>query len=268
MERGRYAIVVYPENRRLGPGGPVVRRRLAWSGWLLGCLGLLALLGCASYGAAVTAALLLNGPERSGPAVVRRLPRRIITLPAATPSPSPVPTLSSPPTAPPAVIYLMPSTPTALTLPPTPTAVPTPLWPVRGEISQDFGCSSYYTGLPGPDCPAAAPWFHDGVDIAAEAGRPVRAILGGEVIFAGPDGAGPLCRGGYRGYGLAVVIDTGDGRQTLYAHLSQVDVAAGQQVEPQTMIGLVGETGCVSGPHLHFGLRRDGQLVDPVEVLR
>ncbi|MCP4371832.1 MAG: M23 family metallopeptidase, partial [Deltaproteobacteria bacterium] len=82
--------------------------------------------------------------------------------------------------------------------------------PVGGQLSQAFGCSAYYTGIPGPDCDAERPWFHDGIDIAAGPGSPVRAALSGTVIFAGPDGDGPAC-GQYRGYGLGVVVDTGDG---------------------------------------------------------
>lgn len=145
-----------------------------------------------------------------------------------------------------------------------PTGPVSPLvgWPVDGEISNPFGCTVYYSGRPGPGCPATAPWFHDGLDIAAPAGRPVQAALSGTVIFAGADGSGPAC-GDYRGYGLGVVVDTGLGWQALYAHLSRVDVVAGQTVTPDTFIGAVGETGCVSGPHLHFGLRYGADLVDP-----
>jgi murein DD-endopeptidase MepM/ murein hydrolase activator NlpD len=140
-------------------------------------------------------------------------------------------------------------------------------WPVGGQMSQGFGCSAYDSGIAGPGCPAEAPWFHDGVDIAAPVGRPVRAAMAGTVIFAGPDGHGPVCNGGYRGYGLGVVIDNGQGWQTLYAHLSRLEVVAGQAVTPQTIIGAVGETGCVTGPHLHFGLKHRGVLVDPVEYI-
>jgi murein DD-endopeptidase MepM/ murein hydrolase activator NlpD len=142
-------------------------------------------------------------------------------------------------------------------------------WPVAGEITQGFGCSGYYTGLPGPDCPAEAPWFHDGIDIGPPAaGAPVRAALTGTVIFAGPDGSGPDCGQGYRGYGLAVVVGTETGWLALYGHLARVDVAAGQAVTPETVIGTVGETGCVSGPHLHFGLQHHNELIDPEEMRR
>lgn len=135
-------------------------------------------------------------------------------------------------------------------------------WPTGGRLTQAFGCSPYDSGIAGRDCPAEAPWFHDGIDIAAPPGQPVRAAMAGTVIFAGPDGGGPAC-GQYRGYGLGVVIDSGQGWQTLYAHLSQIEVTVGQRVGPKSLIGAVGKTGCASGPHLHFGLRYRGQLVDP-----
>lgn len=144
-------------------------------------------------------------------------------------------------------------------------ASPSPFvgWPVRGRITQPFGCTPYYSGIPAPYCPAEARWFHDGIDLAVPIGQPVRAAVSGTVIFAGVDGDGPAC-GGYRGYGLGVVIDNSEGWQTLYAHLSIIFVSKGQVVTPDTVIGLSGATGCVSGPHLHFGLRYRGQLVDPV----
>jgi len=137
--------------------------------------------------------------------------------------------------------------------------------PVSGPVSQGFGCSPFYSGIPGPGCPADAYWFHDGVDLAVPNGTPVKSTMAGIVIFAGADGDGPLCNRGYRGYGLAVVVDGGNGLQALYAHLSQTAVVAGQVVTPETVIGASGDTGCVSGAHLHFGLRRDGQLVDPLK---
>jgi len=145
----------------------------------------------------------------------------------------------------------------------------TPLagWPVRGEVTQGFGCSLFYTGLPGSDCPTDQPWFHDGIDLAVQSGTPVRAAMAGTVIFAGPDGDGPPC-GAYRGYGLGVVVDNGTGWQILYAHLAEINVAVGQTVVPDMVVGTVGQTGCVTGPHLHFGMRHGGQLVDPAQYLK
>jgi murein DD-endopeptidase MepM/ murein hydrolase activator NlpD len=138
--------------------------------------------------------------------------------------------------------------------------------PVSDKPSQDFGCSAYYTGIAGPGCPSDRPWFHDGLDLSAPAGTSVQAIITGTVIFAGPDGDGPVC-GQYRGYGLGVIVDNGQGWQALYAHLTEIKVTTGQVVTPDTFIGLVGATGCVSGSHLHLGLRYQGQLVDPAAYL-
>lgn len=56
--------------------------------------------------------------------------------------------------------------------------------PVAGVVTQGFGCSATRNGWPGPDCPADAPWFHDGLDIGAQEGTPVRAALSGTVIYA------------------------------------------------------------------------------------
>jgi murein DD-endopeptidase MepM/ murein hydrolase activator NlpD len=166
-----------------------------------------------------------------------------------------------------------PVTPMVTPIPPAPAVLasnsisPTPLagWPVEGRMTQGFGCSVFYTGIPGPGCPAGMPWFHDGVDVAARVGTPVQTAMAGTVIFAGPDGSGPSC-GTYRGYGLGVVVNGVDGWQTLYAHLSRIDVVIGQAVTPETVIGLTGESGCVSGPHLHFGLRQYDTLVDPYKI--
>ncbi len=139
----------------------------------------------------------------------------------------------------------------------------TPLvgWPAGGQMTQGFGCTPNYTEISGPNCPDDAPWFHGGVDIGAYEGAPVRAAMAGKVVFAEADSTGPWC-GEYRGYGLAVMLENGADWEALYAHLSRLEVEVGQQVGPETIIGAVGQTGCTSGPHLHFGLRYQGTLVD------
>jgi murein DD-endopeptidase MepM/ murein hydrolase activator NlpD len=100
---------------------------------------------------------------------------------------------------------------------------------------------------------------HTGVDIPAPKGTPVIAAGSGKVIWAGYG----VYRGGYDKtdpYGLAVTIRHNFGYQnqtlyTIYGHLDQIDVAEGQYVETGDFLGLVGETGNVTGPHLHFELR-------------
>lgn len=201
------------------------------------------------------------------PQVTRRRPIKVMTVPPLiTTQPDPidpagiyitVTELQPPATESVALDIPQNSRPDTVT-----TLAPLADWPVRGDISQGFGCSQFYTGIPGPDCPMTQPWFHDGLDLVAWLGAPVRAGLMGTVIFAGPDGDGPMC-GDYHGYGLGVIVDTGSGWQALYAHLNEIKVSPGQQVGSDTLIGTVGETGCVTGPHLHFGLRYEGELVDP-----
>lgn len=158
-------------------------------------------------------------------------------------------------------------------LTPISSATPTPLpdsplvgLPLSGRITQGFGCSLYYTGIAGPGCSAEQPWFHDGLDIEAVVDTPVAAMMAGVVIFAGEDTTGPKCDDD-RGYGLAVVVDSGSGWRTLYAHLAKTNVTAGQVVSPETIIGAVGTSGCATGPHLHFGLRHNDILVDPRVVI-
>jgi murein DD-endopeptidase MepM/ murein hydrolase activator NlpD len=87
--------------------------------------------------------------------------------------------------------------------------------------------------------------FHSGLDIGAPSGSPVVATGAGTVISAGWNG----------GYGKAVIIQHSDTQQTLYGHLSEVSVQAGQTIAQGTVIGLVGSTGNSTGPHLHFESR-------------
>lgn len=98
---------------------------------------------------------------------------------------------------------------------------------------------------------------HPGVDIDGETGDPVGAAGKGTVILAGPAPAG------YSGYGILVEIDHGQGVTTMYAHLSRVDVEAGQVLEPGEQLGAMGATGNVTGSHLHLEVRVGGRQVDP-----
>lgn len=99
---------------------------------------------------------------------------------------------------------------------------------------------------------------HLGVDYGAPTGTAVRSLGAGRVHFAGMQ----------RGYGNVVEIDHGNGESTLYAHLSRVDVRAGQRVERGENVGAVGATGWATGPHLHFEFKKNGQQIDPMIVAR
>ena len=98
---------------------------------------------------------------------------------------------------------------------------------------------------------------HAGLDIPADHGTPILASGGGRVVSAG-----------FRGpYGNVVVIDHGDGMQTLYGHCSRLYVRAGELVLPRQKIAAVGSTGRSTGPHLHFEVIRHGKRVAPGQVL-
>nr|PZN91434.1 MAG: hypothetical protein DIU52_02360 [bacterium] len=122
-----------------------------------------------------------------------------------------------------------------------------PRWPAHGPITSPFGLR--FDGI--------RPEIHRGVDIALPEGTPVMAMKRGRVRHAGPLG----------GYGLTVIIEHGPTLVTLYAHLSEVRVRAGEEVQGKQVIGLSGRTGNATGPHLHFEVRRWGRYEDPVPLL-
>jgi hypothetical protein len=99
---------------------------------------------------------------------------------------------------------------------------------------------------------------HLGIDIAGSLGDGIFAADAGVVVFAG------WANGGY---GNMVMIDHGNGYQTLYAHLSSVSAYCGQSVYTGTYIGAIGSTGNSTGPHLHFEVRYLGGFINPWYVL-
>ncbi len=118
-------------------------------------------------------------------------------------------------------------------------------WPVRGAVNSDFGNR-------------LSPWtrtaeFHGGLDIAADRGTPVHAPAPGTVIFASAQSE----------FGLTVILEHGHEIRTLYGHLSKALVTAGQKVERGHVLGLTGNTGKSSGPHLHYEILVKGQSVNP-----
>jgi murein DD-endopeptidase MepM/ murein hydrolase activator NlpD len=123
------------------------------------------------------------------------------------------------------------------------------LWvrPVAAPITSPFG-------------PRWGGW-HPGVDFGAHYGTPIHVVGAGTVI-----GAGYLA--GENGYGQLVLVRHSPGVVTAYAHMSRVFVHAGQHVRTGELLGLVGATGHVTGPHLHFEVRLDGAKVNPVPWLR
>jgi murein DD-endopeptidase MepM/ murein hydrolase activator NlpD len=99
--------------------------------------------------------------------------------------------------------------------------------------------------------------LHDGIDYGAPEGTPVRAALAGTVTQAGPNG----------GYGNYVEIRHGAGLSSFYGHLSAIGVKVGEKVGRGDVIAKSGNTGSSTGPHLHFGVHRNGAPVNPAEFL-
>jgi septal ring factor EnvC (AmiA/AmiB activator) len=97
-----------------------------------------------------------------------------------------------------------------------------------------------------------------GLDIRASAGADVRAVAPGRVAHAG----------WFKGYGNLVIVDHGDGYHTLVAHLASMSTAMGEEVQPGSLLGTVGETGSLKGPYLYFEIRERGRPVDPRVWLR
>ncbi len=97
---------------------------------------------------------------------------------------------------------------------------------------------------------------HNGIDFAATTGTPVRSVGDGTVEFAGTQS----------GYGNIVIVNHRNNQQTAYAHLSRVDVKAGQSLTQGQTLGSVGSTGWATGPHLHFEFRVNGEYKDPTTL--
>ncbi len=134
-------------------------------------------------------------------------------------------------------------------------------WPEAGPIviSQGWGPSD----LDGEPPYQGFAHFHLGLDLARPAGTPVLAPADGVVVATGS----PAGTGRYRGYGNFIVLAHQGAVETLYGHLEEVDVRAGDVVRTGQRIGLEGSTGYSSGPHLHFEVHAAGQPVDPTPYL-
>lgn len=117
--------------------------------------------------------------------------------------------------------------------------------PVSGKVVRSFGRNrtgrfNTYT-------------ISNGVTIQSAEGTPIRSVYSGKVIFAD----------WFSGYGRIIILDHGGGYYTLYGHLSELKVAAGDDIEADRIIGLVGDSGSLEGPALYFEIRLHGKPVNP-----
>ena len=123
------------------------------------------------------------------------------------------------------------------------------IWPAAGWLTSSMGNRrDPFTG--GPD-------FHPGLDISADRGSPVHATADGTVVFAGRNGA----------YGNLVRIDHGFGLESRYGHLDKIGVTVGAVVARGDRIGSVGATGRATAPHLHYEVRVNDRLLNPLQFL-
>ncbi|MCU1326724.1 MAG: peptidase [Bryobacterales bacterium] len=123
-------------------------------------------------------------------------------------------------------------------------------WPVMGRLGDGFG--TRHDPFNGEGA------MHTGVDIATAFGTPVKATGDGIVRHAS----------WYSGYGRCVIVDHGNGYETLYGHLSKIDVMEGQEIRQGEEVGRVGSTGRSTGFHLHYEVRIHSTPVNPYRFLQ
>ena len=134
-------------------------------------------------------------------------------------------------------------------------SLPVKLWqgnfiaPVSGRRQGTFGRKRILNGQPRRP--------HTGEDISAPEGEPIVATNGGRVVLVGD----------YFFNGQSIVIDHGFGLFSMYFHLSEISVAEGERLKRGQIIGKVGKTGRVTGPHLHWGMRLNGARIDPFSLV-
>ncbi len=123
------------------------------------------------------------------------------------------------------------------------------IWPTHGWLSSSMGNRA--------DPLTGEKDFHPGLDISADRGDPVYVTADGKVINASAAG----------NYGNLVVVDHGFGLETRYGHLSAFKVKVGQTVKRGDLVGQVGSTGRTTGSHLHYEVRANGRILNPLQLL-
>jgi murein DD-endopeptidase MepM/ murein hydrolase activator NlpD len=123
------------------------------------------------------------------------------------------------------------------------------IWPTHGWLSSTMGNRA--------DPINGENDFHPGLDISADKGDAVYSTADGKIVNASPAG----------NYGNLVIVDHGYGIETRYGHLSAFKVKVGQSVKRGDLLGLVGATGRATGPHLHYEVRANGRILNPLQLL-
>jgi len=119
-------------------------------------------------------------------------------------------------------------------------------WPVRGKVIQAFG-------------PKSSGGQNDGINVSVPEGTPIKAAEDGVVAYAGNE---------LKGYGNLVLVRHSNGFVTAYAHASELGVKKGETIKRGQVIGKAGATGNVTGPQLHFEVRKGATPVDPMQYLQ
>ncbi len=124
------------------------------------------------------------------------------------------------------------------------------IYPIESKITSSFGTKRVYNGQ--------LKSYHSGTDFKAPIGTPIKAVNDGVIVISEN-----------RFYaGNSIVIDHGQGLYSCYFHLSKMNFKEGELVKRGEIIGLSGDTGRVTGPHLHFSFRVHGIQVDPLQLLQ
>jgi len=123
-------------------------------------------------------------------------------------------------------------------------------WPITGEVLIPYGKQK--------DPTFNIQTFRKGIEIKAKTGDPVHAVSGGRVVYAD----------WFKGYGLLLIINHGDGYHTLYAHLSEIFHKTGDIIKRGQAVGKIGESGILNEPSLYFEVRHKGKPLDPLEWLK
>nr|WP_272878427.1 M23 family metallopeptidase [Clostridium sp. Cult3] len=124
------------------------------------------------------------------------------------------------------------------------------LWPAAGRLTSGFGNrrNPFGRGIR----------FHQGIDIANSSGTNIKAAAKGIVTFAGNKA----------GYGKVIIIDHGNEYNSLYGHNRKLLVDVGDEVEKGQVIAKMGSTGRSTGPHLHFEVHKNGNPINPLDILK